>query len=221
MSSPPTEEEMLPLMPRHHEPGQRRTVIVRLENPRLVFLGVDRGFRSRERRPFLTMPVSNATDRVQAHRWFHALSDETRLQLLELLREGEQCVCDLTEALGVAQSRLSFHLKTLKEARPGDRSQGGPLGVLRPQLRCARRAGGVRVGPETEGHRTSSRGSALRLTPFLRYSGLSRRSHRAKALAEVMESRWDYVIRVYDRRTNNAPTLQSGLAVCHRSPISR
>jgi ArsR family transcriptional regulator len=59
------------------------------------------------------MPVS-ATD--QAQRWFHALSDETRLQLLELLREGEQCVCDLTDALGAAQSRLSFHLKTLKDA---------------------------------------------------------------------------------------------------------
>jgi ArsR family transcriptional regulator len=46
------------------------------------------------------MPVSNATDRDLAHRWFHTLSDETRLQLLELLREGEQCVCDLTDALG-------------------------------------------------------------------------------------------------------------------------
>jgi ArsR family transcriptional regulator len=75
--------------------------------------------RTRQRRPFdifLTMPVSNATDRDLAHRWFHALSDETRLQLLELLREGEQCVCDLTDALGAAQSRLSFHLKTLREA---------------------------------------------------------------------------------------------------------
>ena len=52
----------------------------------------------------------------QAQRWFHALSDETRLQVLELLRGGEQCVCDLTDALHAAQSRLSFHLKTLKDA---------------------------------------------------------------------------------------------------------
>ena len=51
-----------------------------------------------------------------AQRWFHALSDETRLQLLERLRDGEQCVCDLTDALDAAQSRLSFHLKTLKDA---------------------------------------------------------------------------------------------------------
>ncbi len=47
---------------------------------------------------------------------FHALSDETRLEILELLRDGEQCVCDLQAALGAAQSRLSFHLKVLRDA---------------------------------------------------------------------------------------------------------
>ena len=47
---------------------------------------------------------------------FHALSDETRLHILELLAEGEQCVCDLTDTLKTGQSRLSFHLKTLKDA---------------------------------------------------------------------------------------------------------
>jgi ArsR family transcriptional regulator len=49
-------------------------------------------------------------------RWFHALADETRLRILTCLTEGEQCVCDLTERLDTAQSRLSFHLKTLKDA---------------------------------------------------------------------------------------------------------
>jgi ArsR family transcriptional regulator len=47
---------------------------------------------------------------------FHALSDETRLRIIERLRSGEQCVCDLTEAFKTGQSRLSFHLKVLKEA---------------------------------------------------------------------------------------------------------
>ena len=46
----------------------------------------------------------------------HALSDETRLKILARLRDGERCVCDLTDTLRVAQSRLSFHLKTLKDA---------------------------------------------------------------------------------------------------------
>jgi ArsR family transcriptional regulator, arsenate/arsenite/antimonite-responsive transcriptional repressor len=54
------------------------------------------------------------TDR--AARLFHALSDETRLSILERLRRGERCVCELTDALDAAQSRLSFHLRVLKEA---------------------------------------------------------------------------------------------------------
>jgi ArsR family transcriptional regulator len=47
---------------------------------------------------------------------FHALSDETRLALINRLKDGEQCVCELTDALHTGQSRLSFHLKVLKEA---------------------------------------------------------------------------------------------------------
>ena len=46
---------------------------------------------------------------------FHALSDETRLALLERLKGGEQCVCELTDVMKAAQSRLSFHLKVLKD----------------------------------------------------------------------------------------------------------
>ena len=52
----------------------------------------------------------------QVARWFHALADETRLQIVNRLRGGEQCVCDLTDLLDTAQSRLSFHLKSLKDA---------------------------------------------------------------------------------------------------------
>jgi ArsR family transcriptional regulator len=55
-------------------------------------------------------------DLSRAARCFHALSDETRLSVVRLLSGGERCVCDLQEALGAAQSRLSFHLKVLKEA---------------------------------------------------------------------------------------------------------
>src|SRR5829696_3283623 len=64
------------------------------------------------------MPTAAATsiDLARAAELFHALSDETRLGILEMLREGERCVCDLQEALDAAQSRLSFHLKVLKEA---------------------------------------------------------------------------------------------------------
>ena len=47
---------------------------------------------------------------------FHALSDPTRLRIVAALREGELCVCNLTGLLDAQQSRLSFHLKTLKDA---------------------------------------------------------------------------------------------------------
>ncbi len=47
---------------------------------------------------------------------FHALSDPTRLRVLELLRDGEQCVCELQATLDAGQSLLSFHLKTLRDA---------------------------------------------------------------------------------------------------------
>lgn len=47
---------------------------------------------------------------------FHALSEPLRIRLLELLRSQELCVCELCEVLEVSQSKLSFHLKTLKEA---------------------------------------------------------------------------------------------------------
>ena len=62
------------------------------------------------------MTSTGARNLGRAAEIFHALSDETRLQLLDLLAEGEQCVCDLTDALKTGQSRLSFHLKTLKAA---------------------------------------------------------------------------------------------------------
>ena len=56
---------------------------------------------------------------------FHALSDPTRLSIVQRLRFGERCVCDLTDALDAAQSRLSFHLKVLKDAGiVSDRREG-------------------------------------------------------------------------------------------------
>ena len=60
--------------------------------------------------------LSAAPDRAQAARLFHALSDETRLAVLEMLRGGERCVCELQDALDAAQSRLSFHLRVLKQS---------------------------------------------------------------------------------------------------------
>jgi ArsR family transcriptional regulator len=62
------------------------------------------------------MPVASHHRTERAVELFHALSDETRLQIIELLRKGERCVCDLTDTLDAAQSRLSFHLRVLRDA---------------------------------------------------------------------------------------------------------
>lgn len=50
---------------------------------------------------------------------FKALSDETRLRILNLLVQAdtELCVCEFTDALEVPQYNISRHLKILRQAR--------------------------------------------------------------------------------------------------------
>lgn len=62
------------------------------------------------------MPTIKTKDLARSARLFHALADETRLRIVECLLEGEECVCNLTDLLHTGQSRLSFHLKTMKDA---------------------------------------------------------------------------------------------------------
>jgi ArsR family transcriptional regulator, arsenate/arsenite/antimonite-responsive transcriptional repressor len=62
------------------------------------------------------MTTTLTADPARTARLFHALSDETRLEIVRQLSSGERCVCELTGAMDAAQSRLSFHLKTLKAA---------------------------------------------------------------------------------------------------------
>ena len=48
--------------------------------------------------------------------FFQALSHPLRLHLLELLRAGGRCACELQPELGVDQSTVARHLLTLKRA---------------------------------------------------------------------------------------------------------
>ena len=69
--------------------------------------------------------LERPADVTRLARLFHALSDETRLRIVGKLLGGEQCVCNLTDALDAGQSRLSFHLKALKDAGlVSDRREG-------------------------------------------------------------------------------------------------
>lgn len=47
---------------------------------------------------------------------FKALCDPKRLAILEILRKGEHCACDIIEITKIAQSALSYHMKILLES---------------------------------------------------------------------------------------------------------
>ena len=62
------------------------------------------------------MQTTSSTNTQLVGSGFRALADPLRIQVIELLRTQELCVCELCEKLEVSQSKLSFHLKNLKEA---------------------------------------------------------------------------------------------------------
>jgi ArsR family transcriptional regulator len=47
---------------------------------------------------------------------FKALADPNRLRITLLLRRRELCVCELMAVLGMEQSRVSHHMRVLREA---------------------------------------------------------------------------------------------------------
>lgn len=44
---------------------------------------------------------------------FKALCDENRVQIMKLLRSGEECACKLLDELNISQPTLSHHMKIL------------------------------------------------------------------------------------------------------------
>lgn len=53
---------------------------------------------------------------VGKHAIFQALANQERLRLLEALRHGERCGCELMVILDAPQSTVSTHLRKLREA---------------------------------------------------------------------------------------------------------
>lgn len=47
---------------------------------------------------------------------FRVLADPTRLKILEILRNGERCACEIPAKVGKSQPNVSLHLKMLKDA---------------------------------------------------------------------------------------------------------
>ena len=68
--------------------------------------------------PLLREPIT-ARQAADLARLLKALADPTRLRLVSMVaahEDGEACVCDLTEPLGLTQPTVSHHLKVLREA---------------------------------------------------------------------------------------------------------
>ena len=67
-------------------------------------------------------------------RTFKALGDPTRVRLLSLIAasgDGEACICDLTEPVGLSQPTVSHHMKLLTEAGLVEREQRGKWAYFR------------------------------------------------------------------------------------------
>ncbi len=77
-------------------------------------------------------PVTSGVLEVEAAkrlaRLFKALGDPTRVRLLSIIAarpNGEACVCDLTDPVGLAQPTVSHHMKQLVEVGLVTREQRG------------------------------------------------------------------------------------------------
>ena len=56
---------------------------------------------------------------------FKALSDSTRIKILEYIRGQEKCICDIIPYTGKSQPNVSQHLKVLKNAGLIDERKDG------------------------------------------------------------------------------------------------
>ncbi len=57
-----------------------------------------------------------STDNESVAKIFKGLCDPTRVSIIRLLQNGEQCNCVLSDKLDIAQSKLSYHMKILCES---------------------------------------------------------------------------------------------------------
>jgi ArsR family transcriptional regulator len=65
------------------------------------------------------------TDYQEQARLFHTLSHPARLQILDILRGGEECVCHVQSVLGKRQAYVSQQLMVLRDAGlVADRKEG-------------------------------------------------------------------------------------------------
>ncbi|WP_120494383.1 ArsR/SmtB family transcription factor [Microbacterium phyllosphaerae] len=82
----------------------------------------------------VTRGVLKADEAERMAATFKALGDPTRLRLLSLIaasEDGEACICDLTEPVGLSQPTVSHHMRQLVEAGLAMREQRGRWAYFR------------------------------------------------------------------------------------------
>jgi DNA-binding transcriptional ArsR family regulator len=62
---------------------------------------------------------------------FKALADPTRLKILECIKDGEKCICEVIPYTGKSQPNVSQHLKVLKIAGLVDERRDGTRILLK------------------------------------------------------------------------------------------
>jgi len=84
-----------------------------------------------KRSPMSARAVAGAKARI-----FKALGHPTRLRIVEMLAEGERCVCEIVAEFGNSQATVSRHLDVLLRARILDRRREGVKMIYRLALPC-------------------------------------------------------------------------------------
>lgn len=84
---------------------------------------------------------------------FKALADPARVKLLSLIaasKDGEACICSLTEPLGLSQPTVSHHMKMLVDNGLVSRDQRGRWAYYRVDAEALNRvAMAIRITPHT------------------------------------------------------------------------
>ncbi|QDT94610.1 ArsR/SmtB family transcription factor [Gimesia aquarii] len=92
--------------------------------------------------------VENDHEQISCANLLKVLADETRLAVVRQLMDGPKHVGEINESLGLEQSLLSHHLKTLREAGLviGDRDGKAVLYSLAPEFKGSRMKDAINLG---------------------------------------------------------------------------
>jgi DNA-binding transcriptional ArsR family regulator len=69
----------------------------------------------------------NESEQERLSNLFKAMGDLTRMKIMQALRPGEMCVCDLASFLEISESAVSHQLRTLRQLCLVTKRREGPI----------------------------------------------------------------------------------------------